>query len=73
MSIIDAIKDMEKHMGTTDFNIMEDDFTGKRVGRLIILPHWNTDEHGKKKYLCKCDCGNKGSDKSAIEQYRTKK
>ena len=49
---------MEKHMGIDNFEIMEDDFTGKRAGRLTILPYWNKDKYGKKRYLCRCDCGN---------------
>ena len=34
------------------------DLTGQRYGRLTVLGFFGTDNHGRSKWLCRCDCGN---------------
>jgi len=35
------------------------DLTGQRFGKLIALEHIGSNKHGKRLWLCQCDCGNK--------------
>ena len=49
------------------------DLLGQRFGKLLVVQKTDKRKDGRIVWKCKCDCGNKGSDKSAIEQYRTRK
>ena len=37
------------------------DETGNRYGRLVVLQRNGSNRHGKARWLCRCDCGNKTS------------
>lgn len=48
----------KKKMSTIKSKYSEKEIINKVFGRLTVISRAKNDKHGKKRYVCKCDCGN---------------
>lgn len=49
------------------------DWTGERIGKLVVVSRIDNDEQGRCVWLCRCDCGNEIKRRSAILSVSKKK